>query len=98
MAAVTAPGRLPTGDAVASYALVTRDAVGGAADVHDRMPLVLPRDFHDEWLAPDRAGDAELVATALRLSEEISREFSAGADGATGVRRAPAPEAPPTLF
>ncbi|MBN9612137.1 MAG: DUF159 family protein [Actinobacteria bacterium] len=64
-----------------SYSMVTRAGVGEAATVlssrgESRMPLVLPREMHDAWLDPERAGDAALVAQAVRASEEISRELT----------------------
>uniref|UniRef100_UPI0019015E65 SOS response-associated peptidase family protein n=1 Tax=Mycobacterium tuberculosis TaxID=1773 RepID=UPI0019015E65 len=66
--------------------LVTRGALGGAAEIHDRMPLVLPRELHDEWLDPERAGDAELVRKAVSVSEEISRALlGIGPDAAEGT-------------
>lgn len=114
MAAVTAPGLLPDGADVQSYSLVTRDALGQAATVHDRMPLVLPRALHDEWLSADREGDAELVARALAVSADISRELAAqtapgqestggtatgaGSGTGTGTGSAGQGEAAPTLF
>lgn len=61
-----------TGEELLTYSMVTRGAVGEAASVHDRMPLVLPRELHDEWLDPDRAGDAELVDQVRIASDEIS--------------------------
>lgn len=91
MAAVTAPvAASDTGAAgdtgLDSYALVTRAALGGAAEIHDRMPLVLPRELHDEWLDPERAGDAELVRKVVSVSEEISRELlGIGPDAAEGT-------------
>ncbi|GAA1320490.1 SOS response-associated peptidase family protein [Leucobacter albus] len=105
MAAVTAPGLMPDGTDVRSYSLVTRDALGTAATVHDRMPLVLPRELHDEWLAADREGDASLVARALSVSEEISHLLAAQAAADTPASapakrqaKAFAPAEPPTLF
>ncbi|MGN0094858.1 MAG: SOS response-associated peptidase family protein [Corynebacterium sp.] len=58
-----------------TYALVTRDAVAQAATVHPRMPLVLPRELHDDWLDPTLPGDGELLAEALSASEELSRSM-----------------------
>ena len=37
---------------LASYALVTIEAEPGLAVIHDRMPLILPRDRWDAWLDP----------------------------------------------
>jgi putative SOS response-associated peptidase YedK len=36
-----------------SYTVLTTDAVGQLTDIHDRMPLVLPREHWDRWLDPD---------------------------------------------
>jgi len=36
-----------------SVAIITRDAVGELAKVHNRMPLLLPRDRWDRWLDID---------------------------------------------
>lgn len=95
IAAVTAPGLMPDGSDVTSYSLVTRDAVGQAAATHDRMPLVLPREFHEEWLTTGRVGDQSLVRRAITLSEEISHAIVASPD----LRPAPAtPVDQPTLF
>ncbi|MFZ5872352.1 MAG: SOS response-associated peptidase [Actinomycetota bacterium] len=37
---------------LATYAIVTTDAEPGLDRIHDRMPLVLPRDRWDAWLDP----------------------------------------------
>ncbi len=66
-----------TGDTLVSYSMVTRDARGEAADTWDRMPLVLPRDMHDEWLDPERSGDAALVSEVQLASEQISEAMTA---------------------
>jgi putative SOS response-associated peptidase YedK len=34
--------------------IITTDAAGPAGDIHDRTPLVLPRDRVDAWLDPSR--------------------------------------------
>jgi putative SOS response-associated peptidase YedK len=44
--------RDPAGEVLHSCALLTQRAVGEAARVHDRMPVVLPKRLYDEWLAP----------------------------------------------
>lgn len=58
-----------------SYALITREPTEYAAEIHNRMPLVLPPSFYDDWLDPERAGDDELRAEALAASEEIVGEL-----------------------
>lgn len=74
MACITTTVRQLDGSDLLTYALVTRPAVGAAAEVHPRMPMILPRDMHDEWLDPDQPGDSDLVAAALEASEGIGSE------------------------
>lgn len=73
LAAITTTARQADGSELLTYALVTRAAVGAAADVHPRMPLILPREMHDEWLDPDVTADPEMVAAMVTASDEISR-------------------------
>ncbi len=40
----------PEGEIRESVAIITRDAVGDLAKVHNRMPLFLPRDRWEEWM------------------------------------------------
>lgn len=67
-----------TGEQLVTYSMVTRHAVGEAASVWHRMPLVLPREAHDEWLDPTRPGDADLVSGAQHASLHISTTLTAG--------------------
>lgn len=77
IAAVTNTVTREDGTELTTYSMVTRDAVGEAANFWHRMPLVLPREMHDEWLNPARVGDAKLVAEAQLASEELSRTLTA---------------------
>lgn len=103
MAVVTSPVRGDTEhEALTSYSLVTRDALADAAVVHNRMPMVLPRELHDEWLDPHRVGDASLLARALNASAEIAHELRQGAgqqpsDGQK-VAQQSQPDTQPRLF
>ncbi|SFP33641.1 Putative SOS response-associated peptidase YedK [Amycolatopsis arida] len=45
-----------------TFSVLTTDAVGQLADIHDRMPLLLPRDRWDAWLDPDNADATDLLA------------------------------------
>jgi len=49
----------------ASCAILTRDAVGAAADVHDRMPVVLSKDSEKAWLDPEITDPSQAMAAAL---------------------------------
>lgn len=82
IAAITSPRRNPDGGQTVSYSMVTRHGVGEAASVissrgESRMPLILPQEIHDEWLDPERAGDASLVAEAQVASESLSQSVTA---------------------
>ena len=49
-------------DRLYTCTVVTAPAVGALAEIHDRMPLVLPRDRWADWLDPQRE-DVEELAT-----------------------------------
>ncbi len=69
----------PQGDAVETFTIVTTDANPPVRDVHDRMPVILPREAEDEWLeaAPEAArallkpyeGEMRLRAVGPRVSD-----------------------------
>ncbi|QUQ70978.1 SOS response-associated peptidase [Kutzneria sp. CA-103260] len=54
-------------------AVLTTDAFGPLAEIHERMPLVLPRESFEQWLAPDKGSDD--VAELLKPSQEIVSRF-----------------------
>jgi putative SOS response-associated peptidase YedK len=63
MSTWAAPGQAP----VVTCAILTRPASPSAADIHDRMPVVLPIEAQAAWLDPaivDAAQVAEIVRTA----------------------------------
>lgn len=74
IAAITTTVEQADGSELLTYSMVTREAVGAASEVHHRMPMLLPRSFHDDWLDGDRAGDDELVAWAQLASSEIGHQ------------------------
>src|SRR5690606_7004958 len=47
-----------------STALFTQDSVGPSAEVHERMPLVLPPDAEKAWLDPALTDAAQAMALA----------------------------------
>jgi len=61
-------------DAIVTCSVLTTAALGGLAQIHDRMPLILPRDRWPTWLAGGGAPDdllrplspAELAAIEVR--------------------------------
>jgi len=44
--------------------ILTRTAEGPAADVHDRMPVILPDDVHSAWIDPKETDGMEALALA----------------------------------
>ena len=40
-------------DELPHFVVLTRDPVGELAAIHDRMPLMLPKNHIDEWINPD---------------------------------------------
>ncbi|MFT3661399.1 MAG: SOS response-associated peptidase [Gordonia sp. (in: high G+C Gram-positive bacteria)] len=46
---------------ISSAAILTTDAVGGLAAIHDRMPLIMPAEHWQDWLDPDRPVDPGLL-------------------------------------
>jgi putative SOS response-associated peptidase YedK len=56
--------RMPTGEKLETCVIVTTDANVQLAPIHDRMPLLIPRDAHALWLDPQSsvADVAELAA------------------------------------
>ncbi len=49
-----------------STTILTTESVDQLANVHDRMPLILPRDRWDAWLDPDSLGHPDLIGRASR--------------------------------
>lgn len=60
--------KTPEDEWMVSYTIVTQPAVPQIAAIHDRMPLILPRELYDEWLDPTRVGDQGLLDEAVAAS------------------------------
>lgn len=56
--------------------VITTDAVGDFAEVHDRMPLVLGEGDWDRWLDPDAPAPVDLLAAAPDIGPMTMREVS----------------------
>ncbi|WP_024799812.1 SOS response-associated peptidase [Nocardia sp. BMG51109] len=68
----------PAMDPILSCTILTTDAVGDLTGIHDRMPLVLPRENWDAWLDPDHPAPHELLETPgpERVSGIVARPVS----------------------
>ena len=49
---------------VYSAAIITRAAEGAAADVHTRMPVILPKDYESSWLDSEQQDGVKALAEA----------------------------------
>lgn len=58
-------GADPDAPALLTAALLTADAVGNAAQVHDRMPVLLDRSLWAAWLDPMSTARAEVLRAAV---------------------------------
>jgi putative SOS response-associated peptidase YedK len=52
--------------------ILTREAVGGLRDIHDRTPVTLPRHFVATWLDPTIVGDQGLVDAAVEAATPVA--------------------------
>jgi putative SOS response-associated peptidase YedK len=59
-----------------SCTIITTDAVGELAEIHDRMPLIVAERDWDRWLDPDGPADLELLASAPDVRGIEMREIS----------------------
>lgn len=64
------------GSPLLSCTIITTDAPGELAEIHDRMPLVVPEDDWDRWLDPDAPVDETLLARSPDVRGIRMREVS----------------------
>jgi putative SOS response-associated peptidase YedK len=50
------------GEPIESCTLITTDPNDLMAEIHDRMPVILPKDAHDLWLDPEFEGKEKLLS------------------------------------
>ncbi|WP_404438141.1 SOS response-associated peptidase [Microbacterium aerolatum] len=86
MAAVAQRGRTPDGEWVTCYSIVMRPAPEHLAELHDRMPVLIPTAFAHDWLnaEADREIIDEALLAAASLDERVTataRETDAAAKG-----------------
>lgn len=59
-----------------SCTIITTDAPGELAEIHDRMPLMVPERDWDRWLDPNAPIDEELLARPPDVHDILMREVS----------------------
>ena len=76
-----------------STSILTREATGELAGIHDRMPVFLSPELLDEWLDPNTEGEEDLLAEISHGGEEVAErvEFHV-VDRAVGNVRNNSPE------
>lgn len=62
-------------DWMVSYAIVTQPASPHIVGIHDRMPLIVPRELYDAWLDPERTGDQELLDEVVAASRPLAERL-----------------------
>lgn len=75
MAALWDAWRDPEGKAVESCAVITTEANERVAAVHDRMPVILPKETWDRWLGPGD-GEAQEILRPLDAARMEMRPIS----------------------
>ncbi|MEK6799421.1 MAG: SOS response-associated peptidase, partial [Planctomycetota bacterium] len=65
----------PNGNVVQSCTLITTQPNRLLADIHDRMPVILPPERFGEWLSPDDHDVARLSQLLRPFSETLMRAF-----------------------
>jgi putative SOS response-associated peptidase YedK len=63
-------------ESLLSCTIITTDAVGQLAQVHDRMPLMLDESEWDRWMDPDRPIDGDLLRPSAVVERVQLREVS----------------------
>ena len=58
-----------TGERVRSFAIITAEPSEQARPIHDRMPLVLPRDLEEDWLSASEP--LKVLSDATRRLQEL---------------------------
>lgn len=89
IAAITTSVKQHDGTLLTTYSMVTRDAVAAAETVHPRMPLILPPEFHDQWLDTNRPGDLDFAKEAVQAAEDISHQVQVEPQPGSSVQTEP---------
>ncbi|WP_259606469.1 SOS response-associated peptidase [Microbacterium neungamense] len=75
MAATTQRGRTPDGEWVTCYSILMRPAPEHLAALHDRVPVLVPASFAQEWLTEEAS--RELIDGALQAAATLDERITA---------------------
>lgn len=84
LAAVTRPGRAADGTEYTCFSIVMADAQARVREIHDRMPLLIPAGFAEEWLT-SAAPAGELLAAASGASLALAEQIEVHPQSAEGT-------------
>jgi putative SOS response-associated peptidase YedK len=86
-----------TGTEIQSYTIITTEANGVVGKIHHRMPVILQKEYEDEWLNPDIVEPERLLPLlkqypdkdmeAYPVSTEVNRPKNDTSDLITPIER-----------
>lgn len=59
-------------DGVPVFSILTREPASSISFIHDRMPVILPRDMMNDWLNPSFKADEVLRSAVLDVSYKLA--------------------------
>ena len=66
----------PDAEWMLTATILTMDTVDELAPIHDRNPVMLPRDWWDDWLNPELIGDQSFVDAAVAASRPVASSLA----------------------
>jgi putative SOS response-associated peptidase YedK len=78
MAGLWAKWKLPKGEEVLSYTVMTCAATGIVGALHDRMPVILPENEWPQWLGEEPPSEEELLAMLKPRPDEMLKAWPVG--------------------
>jgi putative SOS response-associated peptidase YedK len=62
------------------FAIITTEAAGSIANIHDRMPVILPAEVWDPWLDPSLTDPEEALALLTPLDHDLIMEHAVSSE------------------
>ena len=93
LAGLRTSGRLADGSEFICYSIITGPPAPHLEVIHNRMPVMLPGDFFDDWIDPDANGTPELIGAAIAASDRIEGSFTATLAPTPAKKKKAEPEA-----
>ena len=71
IAGIWSSWRAPSGERIESASIITQEAVGELAEIHNRMPVFMPRDRWASWLDPEN-NEIEVLRGLMKVASPES--------------------------